>query len=388
MSDWTGRDGLIYRWLPDGPYHIDRLESWFTDLAAEGLYPVGLGIARAALRRDAPRRVQYRCDVRTRLLTEDELALFAGCGWKMALRTELSYGLFQSIYLYFFETEEGAPVPEVHTDPMEQAESLRCLSRAAAQDLAVLLAAIGLEVLLVLRTFFDPLRRFQALVNGYIHFSAVPLVWLVLAAFALSRWRTARRLRRRLAGGQPLDHHAPYRRRWRYGTMEVGWRAALIAVMAALAAVQYLMVREPVYVLPPEETGPPVLRLAQIEGGPLYIQDMNASDLRTSTGVLTSYTYESAGMDRLISLSILRYEVPFRWEAPYVADGLLSKWNGGEELDAPAMDEAWLTEENGSQRLLVRAGRYVFQLSYTGAGELTDALEPLAAWAQAREAGQ
>lgn len=387
MSDWTGRDGVIYRWLPDGPYHIDRLESWFTDLAAEGLYPVGLGIARAALRRDAPRRVQYRCDVRTRLLTEDELALFAGCGWKMALRTELSYGLLQSIYLYFFETEEGAPVPEVHTDPMEQAESLRCLSRAAAKDLGVLLAAIGLEVLLVLRTFADPLRRFQALVNGYVHFSVVPLVWLVLAAFALSRWRTARRLRRRLAEGQPLDHHAPYRRRWRYGTMEVGWRAALIAVLAALSAANYLPVRGPVP-LPPEETEPPLLRLEQLEGGPVEVRDETACDLRTATGMLVGRTYESAGTDRLIHLEIRWYEAPFRWEAPYVADGLLSKWNGGEELEVPAMDEAWLTEENGAQRLLVRTGRYVFQLSYTGAGELTNALEPLAAWAQAREASQ
>ena len=387
MSDWTGRDGVIYRWLPDGPYHIDRLESWFTDLAAEGLYPVGLGIARAALRRDAPRRVQYRCDVRTRLLTEDELALFAGCGWKMALRTELSYGLLQSIYLYFFETEEGAPVPEVHTDPMEQAESLRCLSRAAAKDLGVLLAAIGLEVLLVLRTFADPLRRFQALVNGYVHVSAVPLVWLVLAAFALSRWRTARRLRRRLAEGQPLDHHAPYRRRWRYGTTEIGWRAALIAVLAALSAANYLPARGPVP-LPPEETEPPLLRLEQLEGGPVEVRDETACDLRTATGMLVGRTYESAGTDRLIHLEIRWYEAPFRWEAPYVADGLLSKWNGGEELEVPAMDEAWLTEENGAQRLLVRRGRYVFQLSYTGAGELTNALEPLAAWAQAREASQ
>lgn len=385
MSDWIGRDGLIYRWLPDGPYHIDRLESWFTDLAAEGLYPMGLGMFRAALRRDAPRRVQYRCDVRTRLLTEDELSLFAGCGWKMALRTELSYGLFQSIYLYFFETEEGAPVPEVHTDPMEQAESLRCLSRAAAQDLGLILAAIGVEALLTLWTFADPVRRFYVLVDGYIQFNLLPLVWLVMAVFALSHWRTARRLRRRLAGGQPLDHRAPYRRRWRYGTTEIGWRAALIVVLAALSAANYLLVREPVP-LPPEETGPPVLRLAQIEGGPLYIQDMDASDLRTSTGVLTSYTYESAGRDRLVSLSILRYEVPFRWEAPYVADGLLSKWNGGEELDTPAMDEAWLTEENGAQRLLARVGRYVFLLDYNGTGDLTDALEPLAAWAQAREA--
>ena len=120
----------------------------------------------------------------------------------------------------------------------------------------------------------------------------------------------------------------------------------------------------------------------------MEVRDETACDLRTATGMLVGRTYESAGTDRLIHLEIRWYEAPFRWEAPYVADGLLSRWNGGEELEVPAMDEAWLTEENGAQRLLVRTGRYVFQLSYTGAGELTNALEPLAAWAQAREASQ
>lgn len=56
-------------------------------------------------------------------------------------------------------------------------------------------------------------------------------IWIFWTALYLSRWRSVRRLRKRLAQGEPLDHRASYRRRFRYGVLRMTVPMGLIVLL-------------------------------------------------------------------------------------------------------------------------------------------------------------
>ena len=143
-------DGLVRKWLPQDLYSIDQMESWLTDMAAEGLFLVSIGACFAQFRRGGARNVRYRIDVLSRELTTDELVLYDSCGWHWVLTKEESRIFGGNIEFYVFQADEDATVPELHTDPMEQANSLRRLNRACILDalwaLMFVLLFLGLSV--------------------------------------------------------------------------------------------------------------------------------------------------------------------------------------------------------------------------------------------------
>ncbi len=379
---------LVRKWLPQDLYSIDRMESWLTDMAEEGLFLESIGLCFARFRRGTARNVRYRIDVLSRELTADELALYDSCGWHWVLTNEESRMFGGNIEFYIFQADEDATVPELHTDPQEQAESLRRLNRVSFSDTLWALVALLVFVGLCVYPMGNSRAMGAFLLYGEIDAGWVQIpLWIFWSVFYLSRLRSVRRLRKRLMQGEPLDHRASYRRRFRYGVLRMAVPMGLIALLfVPLICVQMADSTKDAQSLPMPEGAPdfPAVRLSELEGREdLALADGIFNRDRTVTGAVESRIYESAAVDiGLTSLETICYKMPFAWESSYVLDWYLERYEKAVRVETDLVDEVWSADEPGAGTrayLFVRDGRYVLQMQYNGKQALTEVLPRLAA---------
>lgn len=390
-----GTEGLVHRWLPEDICNIDRMESWLSDMAKEGLFLDTIHAYRASFRRSVPRRTSYRIDVLSRELTADELALYDSCGWHYVTVREESGYFWNATTFYVFQTEENATIPELHTDPMEQAESLRHLAKVSAVNFwGMLLAIVGVFGLTTVSIWLGPVDFWFGLLvygNGGILLSYLPmeLIWLGYGVFAFCSWRSVRRLRKRLSMGEALDHSAPYRKKWRHGIVRMAARwvpAGLALLMIPLVYALTLGKAGNFTSLPLPEGTPdfPVVRLSEVEGREgLTLTDGLCSRERTITGVEKSRIYESARVDEdLTTMETVCYEMPYDWESSHILDWFLSQYTDAVPIETDLLDAVWMEEASASDNrtsLFVRDGRYVLWIQYNrGARALIEAMPLLA----------
>ncbi len=216
-----------YRRPPCPAYDVEALESWLTDLAAEGLFlsEGGFFCGFGFFDRAAPRQVRYRLEAAPKpygLLSDDDgspeeadAALADAFGWQYVAR-------LGDFYVYRTETPDA---PELHTDPRVQALSVKLLRKRLRGSAFVCLFWAVLYPLAYLH--FQLVRTM--LVVGSI-FVAVGIglgVWSFVRA--LRQTLHLRRLQKRLLAGQALRHDKPWRRR------AVRYQVAGLAQAALLA---------------------------------------------------------------------------------------------------------------------------------------------------------
>lgn len=384
-----GENLCVRKWMLDDICDLDRNESWFSDMAEQGLFIDHFGIWSAYFRRETPRRTRYRMDVLSRELTEDELALYDSCGWHFAVLNQETY--WNPVFFYIFQTDENATVPELHTDPMEQAESLRKLRRRSQWDFwfgaAIPLLWIGLWVWKALYAA----RRFDFLVNGDISY----IYWVLFSALAvvdsLRRGRNIRRLYKRLAGGEPLDHHADYHTAHRRYALTAYWRLPLWLLLVVVLIVQtFQMGRDDAHPLPEGGTDFPAVRLAEFSGGLTGEDEVwgETRHERTVTGVVADEIREwkyadDAETGLQVELNTVCYRFPLAWTADLAFDALQEEdwyyglsevyWTGeGVPVETGLVNEAWAQapcEKNHWRFVLfVRDGRYIVTTFYSDQG--------------------
>lgn len=374
----------VRKWMLDDICDLDRNESWFSDMAEQGLFIDHFGRWSAYFRRETSHKTRYRMDVLSRELTEDELALYDSCGWHFAaLNRERTN--WNPVYYYIFQTDENATVPELHTDPMEQAASLRKLHRGSCWGfwimLAVFLALAGFQVW----TYLYSHRRFDYLVNGNVTDVYWFLFYVLELQNSLRHWRNIRRLRKRLAGGEPLDHHADYRAAHRHYALTAYWKLPLwLLLVAALIAQTAHEYRDDVHPLPEGATDFPAVRLEEFYDGTLGEGGVSGELYHewTITGTVVDDIQETANdaqTNSILELNTVCYRLPFAWMADLVFDALTEeKWHyglsevhwvgGAAPLDTDLVDEAWAAAPGEKNRnhftLLVRDGRYIVTTFY------------------------
>jgi len=375
---------------------LDRNESWFSDMAEQGLFIDHFGIWSAYFRQGTPRRTRYRMDVLSRELTEDELALYDSCGWHFAALNQ-ERTCWNPVYYYIFQTDENAGVPELHTDPMEQAASLRKLHRGSCWGfwfmLAIFLALAGFQVW----TYLYSHRRFDYLVNGNVTDVYWFLFYVLELQNSLRRWRNIRRLRKRLMGGEPLDHHADYRTAHRRYVLTACLKPLLVAAMMVVLLAQLIFASLDYAARPLPESAPdfPAVRLAEVHSGldgPNTVWGESRHE----------WTWAGAVEDRLLEYAddpetgmqldwnTTCYRLPFVKTADLAFDALLEEdWYRGisdaywtaaaTQVETDLVDEAWVVApgmENGWRyALFVRDGRYIvttFYSAYDNHGTIVD----------------
>lgn len=223
---------LVKKYLPVEPFDMAGLETWLSDMAAQGLYVQKINREWAKFRPGPPSSgVRYALDITGPCdIDHERNENYAQMGWDYV--TTL-------VNMYYVYHSDIPSAPELHTDPVTQSGTLTPLIRRQWRRmlfLLILFAVLSRDT--VADLFTDPWSLVElALVNtvpAVIYYVMVILYVISILSFGLWTIRSLGKLRRQLAAGIPLKGGTRWRRRIPppvlNGTLFALYIAALIAI--------------------------------------------------------------------------------------------------------------------------------------------------------------
>lgn len=199
--------------LPAEPYEIDALESWFSDLSAEGLHVQSANALYATFTEDEKKRLLFRMEpkqagifpVLDESKAEERNAQHKEKGWSFVC------GLNR---FYVYAAEEGTA--DYFATPQEEGAYYPDNLKGNKFFNSIYAELLVIVVLIVIYILILHMQRAYDWVNGSTNPFCNPLI-LVFAIFAGQRIRGAIKLQSSLAAGephhQPTDWQAPHLRR-------------------------------------------------------------------------------------------------------------------------------------------------------------------------------
>ncbi|BAQ11118.1 hypothetical protein OXB_2647 [Bacillus sp. OxB-1] len=375
----------MVRRLRSDEWRIGEHESWFADMAAQGLHLKKLGRIFARFERGEPKRTRYRIDVSIhKKMSEEQMELYEEGGWEFVTQ----YGAF-----YVFSSPAEREAPELHTDPAEQAYTLRELDKKLFGNALFILVALLLIAGMLSSLWFLDRTPVYMLVEGMAVQQTVLTVVIGYQAYIAVRGAVSiRALQKRLNEGRPIDHHAPYRKRWRRHTF-IALLFLLFAAASAVMPIMYL-VKEKTATLPGSSPELPIVRLAEIEQNPELIREpymiddvdwanrysYNWSPLAPlqydtdESGTVPGETWddESGGYSPSLHTKVYRLSM-LSLADPLVSD-LVKRYQYGNEqfieTAHPDLDRLLVHEDAEVKEIVARRGKAVVYVRYHGYAEL------------------
>lgn len=160
---------------PSDFWRIGEHESWFCDMAQEGLHLKEVGIQFVKFTIGNSKQMKYRIDVsQGKKITPEQKEMYSESGWDYVT----SYGEFN-----VFSSPVEANAPELHTDPAEQAYTLHYLNKKIIKSAIVVAVAVALMIgMLISIWFFNP-AHYLALVDGSIIQQAILIIVELYVAY-------------------------------------------------------------------------------------------------------------------------------------------------------------------------------------------------------------
>ena len=124
----------VRRWIPVSLYEIAGIESWLSDLSAQGLALERFGLHFAYFRRTEPCKMIYRLELLPRPMEEPDdemLDFYLYNGWEYVTTMNRLFWVFRAL----------PGTVEIHTDAVAQGYSYEKLSRKLKQSALVVFAA-------------------------------------------------------------------------------------------------------------------------------------------------------------------------------------------------------------------------------------------------------
>ena len=191
----------VKKLMPCAPWYIGELECWFSDMAKKGLILDEFDWISAKFYKEEPAELRFRIDIiQNPDKAQEQIDLYAESGWGFAAK----YGEYY-VYASYTENED----PELHTDPAEQAFTIKKYIRKST--IYFLLSQV---VLLPVIIFIVPLHFKQFAEGNYIGlwYWVLPIVAGVACIKELVSLRI---IKRRLSDGQSINHSAPWKKKRR-----------------------------------------------------------------------------------------------------------------------------------------------------------------------------
>ncbi|MFC6464148.1 DUF2812 domain-containing protein [Marinilactibacillus sp. GCM10026970] len=191
----------VYKLRPTDYYRMGQFESWLYDMSTRGLHLKKFGLLLAKFEKSEPKFIRYRLDINSgkKYLAEQDL-FYAQNGWNLVTH----YGEF-SVYA----APESADIPELHTDLVEQANSLK---KFEFQQGALTVISIIVNLLLAY-SFYQSWNTQQLMDIGYNHWSDLLLSVMLInmcIVFVID-WYNIWSTRKKLLAGKVINHHAPWK---------------------------------------------------------------------------------------------------------------------------------------------------------------------------------
>ncbi|SHI18150.1 Protein of unknown function [Sporobacter termitidis DSM 10068] len=372
-------------------YAIGENEKLYADMAARGWLLENRGAYLSRFRKAAPEKLRYRlepCSPDTpngeTELPEDQRALYEECGWRYVTGR---------VWIHVFSAPERSDIPELHTDPRQQAATLKGLRRqyyfSWIPAILFLLLYFSLRMVIIrssVESAFAGLATAFKL-TWFTHTASISL--FAFAAFwslyaALRGAVCIARLRRRLKRGAPIDH-APTKRHLPHRILS-GILLACCAAGVVLSVVQWAQNEK--YDMP-YETGGPYLLLKDLgwngERTQVFYSD-TSSYVKTRRSLLAGqwYTYECVSTnDRnggYVWMYQDIYELPSERLAAAIVPMLMNEAvfarsnYGFKRVDVPGLDIAYI----GYMEYIAVKGNTAYFIKYSDQGTQADVLARLA----------
>ena len=246
----------VRRLLVDERWHIGEHESWFSDMASVGLHLKKVGWLFAHFEKGDPKDVRYRIDTSSnRKVTEEEKELYRQGGWDYVTK-------FGEFNLFSSATELNAP--ELHTDPSEQAQTLKSFdNKLKNSTIAVFVMALILIGMQFALWFLLAGPTYSLIEGGAITYITTSLLFSGFVYKMVRGVLSIRKLRNHLNEGRPINHNASWRSSRR---VKMTFTIAVILLASVGAVFSWI----PIFIdrtetLPPKTSDLPFVRLADLE---------------------------------------------------------------------------------------------------------------------------
>lgn len=253
-------DKTVRKIRPSDYWRIGEHESWFQDMAAKGFHLKKMGLRFAHFVKGDPKEMRYRIDVAVnKNIASEQIEMYMDSGWDYVTG-------YQYFHVYSSPVERDAP--ELHTDPAEQSFTLRALDKKLAFNAAMVVVASLLMVGMLSSIWFLDGTPTYILVDGLaVQQTIFSILFVYLAYISLQAALSIRALRKRLIEGKPINHHAPWKKRYRLNSVI----AVLFIIVAGLSAIIPFgqLLKSDTRTLPETNVDElPIVRLADVEQNP------------------------------------------------------------------------------------------------------------------------
>jgi hypothetical protein len=272
----------VYKLRPSDYWRIREHESWFSDMAAEGLYLKKMGRQFAQFVKGEPKNMRYRIDVsiKNKIPTE-KIEMYGENGWEYVT----SYSSF-----HVFSSPAELEVPELHTDPAEQSFTLRELDKKLAFNAVFVIIGLILMIGMLASIWFLDGTPALVIVEGNSIQQTMLAIFIGYTAYtSLQAALSIRDLRRRLAEGRAIDYHAPWKKYHRLNTVAAFLFTIVVGLTAIIPLVQ--LVKMHTKTLPDTGVDLPIVRLADVENNPDLVR-MESAYLNDGVDWGNRYSYD------------------------------------------------------------------------------------------------
>jgi len=267
---------------PSDYWRIGEHESWFADMAAEGLHLKKMGLHFAHFVKGEPKKMRYRIEVSiNKKIIPEQIEMYAENGWDYVT----SYNFFQ---VFSSPVERGAL--ELHTDPAEQSFTLKQLDKKLALNAGIVAVALILMIGMLSAVWSLDGTPTLVLVEGVAVQQTILSVIIGYSAYtSIQAALSIRALRKDLIEGKPIDHRAPWEKRYRLNSIIALVFILLAGLGAILPAVQ--LIKGDTKTLPEANLDLPIVRLADVEQNSALIRE-KSSYISDNVDWGNRYTYD------------------------------------------------------------------------------------------------
>jgi hypothetical protein len=379
---------------PSDYWRIGEHESWFSDMAEQGLHLRKMGKYFAKFSKGEPEKMRYRIEVSFgKKIPSEQVDMYSDSGWDYVT----SYN-----YFHVFSSPAELLAPELHTDPAEQSYTLKALDEKYAQTAWFVTILILLTFGMLASVWFLDRTPTLLMVQGSVLIQTILTMILGYSAYnSLQAAISIRVLRKKLAEGKPIDHDAPWKKRFRRNTaisLLFMIAAGSIAVMSF--ALLFIMDTK---TLPEGNIDLPIVRLADVEQNPdmvraepVYFDDdvdwgnrysRNWSPLAPvqyeadESGVVPGKMWDDGSGEYSPSIQTEVYKLTLPSLTDNLISDLIKRYRFEESLDLyheithPHLDQLIVFEENNLKKVFAFKGDTVMYVWYYGEADVDAVIE-------------
>lgn len=380
------------RLIPVDVYDIPRMQSYLSDMAAEGLFLKKIG-SYAYFEEGQPRRLTYRLEplMRNEMKPrEDQIEHYKDYGWDYVCSIQNGFHIYST---------EKSDFTELHTDPVIQSYAFTKMESKLKLANRVYLVSLPIILVILFPIFFQDHPLLAAVRYGN---STAQMLMLITTAFVFHQFHESRKRLKLLLEGFENEGEIPKKStyRKRYTPYIINGILMICAVLTIITSV-LMMTKGWERNVADYEDPLPMIQLKDIQKEEEFSMDRDGyrndeisydwTELAPTiyelhqSGEVKSRMWDDGSGTYSPALSSDYYEVRFAFMGKHLVRELMEETLGYhryqsityQELIYNGFDNAILVEIDGSQIFIGRIGKSVLYMRYYGYEDLSDHLEEI-----------